>query len=292
MHREKLLQGSLYMTIGFFFVAVFGAFLKAANATASSLWVIFIAYGFACLIQFFFNLPKGFAFLKTKRPWGHAGRVVFGAFSTLLYAYSIKHIPLLNATLLYNTAPLFVPIFAILILRTKVPAKLWGSLFVGFIGVAMILHPDLSVFKKPGNLIGLSSGIFQALTFIIVKSLTATEPVQRINFYFFLGSALILGPLAYFLAELPPLDSVLFSLCAGVVSFFGQYFVVKSYSYADPSHVGAFQYTSVVFAGLIGWLIWDQTPTLYDLIGMGIVMLGGILAISLYRLKATKTLMH
>lgn len=292
MQREKLLQGSLFMTVGFFFVAVFGAFLKAANATTSSLWVTFIAYGFACIIQFLFNLPQGFAFLKTKRLSRHAGRIVFGAFSTLLYAYSIKHIPLLNATLLYNTAPLFVPIFAIVFLRNKVPGKIWASLSIGFIGVAMILHPDFSMFKKPGNVIGISSGIFQALTFIIVKSLTSTEPVQRINFYFFLGSAVILGPLAFFLADPPPLESVLYSLCAGLVSFFGQYCVVKAYTYADPCHVGAFQYTSVVFAGLIGWLIWDHTPTLYDLIGMSIVMLGGILAISLYRLKTPKTLAH
>ncbi len=280
------------MTIGFFFVAVMGAFVKAANATTSSLWVIFIAYGFACVIQFFFNLHKGFAFLKTQRPWGHAARVVFGAFSTLLYAYSIKHIPLLNATLLYNTAPLFVPLFAIFILGSKVPLKIWGSLLVGFIGIAMILHPDLTLLKKPGNLIGLSSGIFQAMTFIIVKALTATEPVQRINFYFFLGSSIILGPLAYFLADTPPLESVLWSLCAGFVSFFAQFFIVKAYSCADPCHIGAFQYTSVVFAGLIGWLIWNQTPTIYDLIGMGIVMLGGILAISLYHLKTSKKLMH
>jgi drug/metabolite transporter (DMT)-like permease len=292
MQNEKMLQGSLYMTIGFFFVAVFGAFLKAGNATASSLWVTFIAYGFACIIQFFFNLNKGFAFLKTKRPWGHAGRVVFGAFSTLLYAYSIKHIPLLNATLLYNTAPLFVPLFAIFILGSKVPLKIWWSLLLGFIGVALILHPDSTLFKQPGNLIGLASGIFQALTFIIVKALTSTEPVQRINFYFFLGSTIILGPLAYFLAETPPLESVLWSLCAGVVSFFAQYFIVKAYSCADAAHIGAFQFTSVVFAGLIGWIIWQQTPSINDLIGMGVVMLGGILAISLYHLKTSKKLMH
>jgi drug/metabolite transporter (DMT)-like permease len=288
MQNEKMLQGALYMTAGFFCVAVFGAFMKAGNALASSLWVTFIAYGFACVIQFFFNLKQGLGFLKTKRPIGHASRIVFGAFSTLLYAYSIKHIPLLNATLLYNTAPLFVPIFAIFFLHSKVPFKIWISLLFGFIGVAMILHPDLSLFKKPGNLIGLASGIFQAMTFIFVKSLTMTEPVQRINFYFFLGSTLILGPLAYFLADLPPLESVLWSLCAGFVSFFGQYFIVKAYSCADASHIGAFQYTSVVFAGLIGWLIWDQTPTIYDLIGMAIVMFGGILAISLYRVKPTK----
>jgi len=292
MQQEKMLQGSLYMTLGFFFVAVFGAFLKAGNALTSSLWVTFIAYGFACVIQFFFNLNKGFAFLKTKRPWGHCARIVFGAFSTLLYAYSIKHIPLLNATLLYNTAPLFVPIFAIFILGSKVPLKIWVSLVFGFIGVVMILHPDLTLLKKPGNLIGLSSGIFQAMTFIIVKALTSTEPVQRINFYFFLGSAIILGPLAYFFAETPPLESVLWSLCAGVVSFFAQYFIVKAYSCADASDIGAFQYTSVVFAGLIGWLVWDNIPSIYDLIGMGIVMLGGILAISLYHLKTTKKLMH
>src|SRR5579862_5786553 len=140
MHRDQMLKGALYMTIGYFFVAVSGSFVKAANALTSSLWVIFISYIFAFLIQFFFNLPKGFAFLKIRKLFGHCALIVFSTFSTLLYAYSIKHIPLLNATLLFNTTPLFVPIFAILILKTKVPLKIWASLLFGFIGVAVILH--------------------------------------------------------------------------------------------------------------------------------------------------------
>jgi drug/metabolite transporter (DMT)-like permease len=290
MHREQMLKGALYMTIGFFFVAVSGAFVKAANALTSSLWVIFIAYSFACVIQFFVNLPKGFAFLKTTKPFGHCARIVFGTFSTLLYAYSIKHIPLLNATLLFNTTPLFVPIFAILILKNKVPLKIWASLLFGFIGVAIILHPDVALLNHPGNIVGLASGLFQAITFIIVKILTKSEPVERINFYFFLGSSIILGPLAYFLAAPPPMESVLWSLCAGAISFISQYFVVSAYQCADASHIGAFQYTSVIFAGLIGWLIWDQTPNFYDLIGILCVMLGGILAITLYHLKTPKKL--
>lgn len=278
------------MTMGFFFVALFGGFLKAGNATASSLWVTFIAYSVAGIIQIFFNLNRGWEFLKTNKPLRHASRIIFGAFSTLLYAYSIKHIPLLNATLLFNTAPLFVPIFAIFILKNKIPIKILGSLIFGFIGIIIILKPDLSILQNPGNLIGLSSGLFQALTFIIVKTLTETEPVQRINFYFFFGSALILGPLAFLLAPIPPFESWFWSLCAGVMSFFAQYYIVKGYQCADASHIGAFQYTSVVIAGFIGWIFWNQTPSIYDLIGIFFVVLGGILAITLYHVKTPKQL--
>lgn len=292
MEREKMFKGSLFMTIGFFFVAITSGFIKAALASTSILWVIFITYLFAAIIQFSLNLPKGIHFLKTQRPLGHIARVGFGAFATLLYTYSIDHISLLNATLLFNTAPLFIPLFAMFMVKTRVPLKIWGSLFFGFIGVIFILKPDLSVFHNPGNLIGLASGIFQGLTFIIVKMLTKTEPVSRINFYFFFGSSLILAPLIYFFSELPPLQGWIWSLCAGVMSFFAQYFIVKAYDYAEVSHIGAFQYTSVVFAGIIGWIFWDQRPSIFDLIGVFFVILGGILAITLYHLKTPKSFPH
>jgi len=285
MQREDMIKGSLCMTAGFLFQALFGAFLKAATVSASGVWALTISYCFACLIQLLFISKEGFAFLKTKRVWGHLGRVIFGALSTLLYVYSLNLVPLMNATLLLNTAPLLVPIFAIFLLKTKASLKTWIFLLIGFIGVLFILNPNFSSLGSPGNLIGLTSGIIQALAFIFVKMLTSTEPIKRINFYFFFISFCMFVPFALYSWHTPPLEIWIWALCGGITSFLSQLFIVKGYHYADASHVGPFQYASVIFSGIIGWVVWKEIPALNDLIGTLLVILGGALAIMFYTPK-------
>ncbi len=290
MHdREKMLKGALCMTVGFCFLAISGALLKAASQNASTLWVTFFAYFFGFLMQCLFVCREGFSFLKTNHIGGHIRRAIFGSLTTVLYILSLQTVSLLNATLLLNTTPLFIPVFAIFLLKTKVPAKIWISLLLGFIGVVFILRPNLVLFEKLGNLYGLGAGIVQSLAFIFVKMLTATEPVKRINFYFFLLSSCLLAPFALYFWETPPLLSWILVFCVGIVSFFSQFFIVKAYHYAEASHVGPFQYASVVFSGIIGWVIWKQVPGIYDLIGVILVILGGILAITLYHSKPPTT---
>jgi drug/metabolite transporter (DMT)-like permease len=282
MKDEDILKGALCMTLGFLFVALYAAFFKAASTSASTPWIIFISYLFAGLIQFFFICNKGVKFFKTRRIGSYAGRIFFGLFSSFLFMMAIKRVSLLNATLLFNTTPLFVPILAIFLLKTRVPLALWLSLILGFIGVVFIIKPQEFLLHDPGNLIGLSAGVIQALAFIFVKKLTTTEPVRRINFYFFSLSALMLAPYILLTWETPPPLIWIWTLCAGLMTFLGQLFIVKGYQYADASHVGPFQFASVLFSGIIGWLIWNQTPTLNDLIGALFVISGGTLAIVLF----------
>jgi len=255
LKEESIPKGALYMTIGFLFIALYSAFFKAASESASTAWIIFISYLLAGIIQFCFMCHRGMKFFKTKRIGSYAGRIFFGLVSSFLFKIAITKISLLNATLLFNTTPLFVPILAIFLLKTKVPFALWLSLILGFIGVVFIIKPQELLLRDPGNLIGLSAGLIQALAFIFVKKLTATEPVSRINFYFFTISALMLLPYILYSWENPPPLVWFWALCAGFMTFSAQFFIVKGYQYADASHVGPFQFASVLFSGIIGWLI-------------------------------------
>jgi drug/metabolite transporter (DMT)-like permease len=286
MDKGNLIKGSLCMTAGFFFIALFAAFFKAATLSSSILWTVWVGYSFAGLIQFALMAKEGFAFFKTKRIGAYAGRVFFGLLSTFLYVMAIKQVSLLNATLLFNTAPLFIPIFAIFLLRTKVTLKTWGFLFLGFIGVMLILDPEPSSFCTTGNLVGLLSGVIQALAFIFVKMLTTSEPLRRINFYFFAFSSITLAPFVFWFWEAPTLESWGWALCAGAMSFLAQLFIVQGYRFADASHVGPFQYSSVLFSGIIGWLIWNQEPTLMELAGAFLIAVGGIFTLIFYKPEA------
>ncbi len=271
------------MTLGFLFQALMGAFLKAATVSASAAWALLVAYVFAGVVQFLSLSHEGFQFIKTTRIGSHLGRAVFGMLSTLLFVLVLPEISLLNATLLLNTAPLFVPILAIFLLNTKAGWKTWISLCVGFLGVALILKPNISSFYNDANWIGLASGLIQALAFIFVKKLTATEPIRRINLYFFILASCMLAPWVAVFWQTPLWESWLWALCAGAASFLAQLFIVKGYHHADASRVGPFQYASVVFSGVIGWIVWNQVLVLHEIAGTVLVVLGGVFAIVFYQ---------
>lgn len=278
----SILKGSIYMIICFFFVALFGLFLKlAATAEGTTIWPTFLAYISAWVCMLVWTAKEGLSFLKPKRPFVIIWRALFGALATLLYVIALQRIPLVNATLLFNTTPLFIPLLALVFFRRRVPAIAWLSILVGFAGIIFIIRPREDIYSSIGDWIGLASGFSLAIAFIIVGILTRTEPLKRINFYFFLIGSLVFVPWLVFLPSLPSLPTFLWSLAAGGAFVLTQYFLVKAYSHAEPHEVGALQYSSVVFAGFFDWAIWHKVPTLFTFIGILLVIIGGALTIFL-----------
>ncbi|WP_420420839.1 DMT family transporter [Simkania sp.] len=274
-----MIRGSIYMTITFFFVAVFGLFLKIGQVGTTAIWMTFMAYLSSFVFAAILTLKHGISFLKTRRFFVLFLRALFGTTATVLYVIALKYIPLVNATLLFNTTPLFVPIFCLLILKTKLSWKVWIAILIGFIGILFIIRPTPSSMGRPGDLIGLGSGIFLALAFTMVKILSDTEPIQRINFYFFGIGTVLMTPFLFFSHPVPGLDNWAWAAGTGVFFILCQIFLIKAYQCADPHEVGVFQYTSVVFAGFFDWIVWNKVPSILTFIGIVLVIIGGALAI-------------
>lgn len=274
-----MIRGSIYMTITFFFVALFGLFLKIGQVGTTAIWMTFMAYLSSFIFAGILVLKEGLLFLKTRRFSILFLRAFFGTSATILYVIALKYIPLINATLLFNTTPLFVPIFCLLILKMKVPWKVWIAILIGFIGILFIIRPTFSSLGRPGDLLGLGSGICLALAFTMVKILTNTEPIKRINFYFFGIGTLLMFPFLFFSYPTPSLINWGWAAGTGVFFILCQIFLIKAYQCAEPHEIGVFQYTSVVFAGLFDWLFWHKVPSILTLIGVVLVVIGGGLAI-------------
>lgn len=270
-----LRKGCLYIILGFFFMAAFGAFTKEATLKGSELWASIICYAVSLLIQTLVVGRAGFEILKTQHFSFHFCRAFFGVTASLLYFVAMYYIPLLNATLLFNTTPIFIPILAIFMLGESVTPKIWFSIFVGFIGILFIIRPDASSFGQPGDFIGLASGFFLAVAFVYVKKLTKTDSPNTINFYFFCIATLLQIPLLFFFGNFPSQKTILLSICGGLMLFLMQTFIVKAYQYAEASKIGVFQYSSVVFVGIIDWLIWGIVPSWTVYVGIILVVMAG-----------------
>lgn len=271
-----LIKGSLLALLAFFCMAVFGILTKQAYQTGGAIWVSFITYAIATLGISLFILPKGISFLKPEKTSYLIGRAVFGTAASFLYMLSLRYIPIVNATLLFNTAPIFIPLLMVLWLKRSIAKEVWGAVILGFIGIAVIIKPGLSLLTDPGNLLGLFSGIFLAVAYLLIKLLTVTDSGYRIIFYYFVIGMVMQLPLLLFAGPFPSTEAILYAGLSGLALLAAQFALVKGYMYAEAYQIGIYQYATVVFVGLIEWLLWGHTPGLADFLGMILVAFAGI----------------
>ncbi len=109
---------------------------------------------------------------------------------------AVKKMPLVDAVLLSNSAPLFIPLVTWAWLRQRIQGMVWVSLLIGFAGVVVILRPSLALLKNPAAPIALSAALFSAFALVSVNQLSKSEPARRILFYYFLFSSLAAAPFA------------------------------------------------------------------------------------------------
>lgn len=276
---SDIFKGSLYGLAAFFCMAVFGIFTKIALQSGSAFWVSFIAYLTGTLLLFPFIVHRGLADLKSEHYIFLLGRAVVGTIASFSYTISMYYIPIVNGTLLFNTAPLFIPLLATLFLKEKIGKSTWIAVLIGFIGVIIIIKPSESIFTQPGNFIGIFAGISLAVAYLLMKLLTSTDPGIRIIFYYLGIGTLLQIPILFFIGSLPSTESIFYSILAGVLLLAAQMALVTGYKYAQASQIGIYQYSSVVFVGIIDWLIWGTIPTKSEVIGALLVAFAGIIVI-------------
>jgi len=216
--------------------------------------------------------------LATEFPKAHLIRGVAGWACFYTFYVAIGKIPLVDASLLRNTAPICVPFFTFFLFGNRIGLQGAIGILVGFAGVLFILKPEgqnISMWHGVGFL----SGVTLAISMIYTRELAASEPSNRILFYYFLISLVLSTPLALANYTPIPIEAVPALLFVGVSIFITMKLYNHAYTHAPANAIAPLTYFGVVFAGLLGWIFWDHTPDSKSLMGMALVICGGIVAI-------------
>lgn len=258
-----------------------GAFVKLASDFSVESIVFF--RNFFCVLCVLPLIWKNKISIATKKPFLHIFRAVSGLIAIYFFFYTATKMLLIESLVLINTNPLFIPLWMALLFHEKLSFnKIW-LLILGFMGVIFIIKPGGSVFQ-PAALMGLGSGIFVALAMISVNKLSNTEPVARIMFYFFVSALGISAiPMVYTWSWTSSAVQWIYILMVGCFSFTYQYCITNAYYWGHPTKVSSMVYLAVVFSGLIGWILWQQVPDIFSLLGILLVVLCGILTINNHR---------
>ena len=268
--------GVLYMVASVMCFAVMDICVK---------WLDYYPFGEVFFARFFFGLipifliiprDKWSDFYKTSRPGLHAFRAISGAIAFICIFFGLRNLPLADVVSLTFGGPIFVTIASILFLSEKVGIKRWSAVFVGFIGMLLIVQPaflELNYYY----LSPLLFCVFFSGVAISVRSLVKTEPNYRIAFYFTILCALVgLCTLPFGWIMPTKFDLFLFvvmGFCGSVANLL----LTQSYRLAEASLVTPVKYLSLVFAIIFGLLIWDEVPKLLMLVGSSLVILSSLI---------------
>jgi len=222
-------------------------------------------------------LYHGWRDLRTARLGMHVIRAASGTAVWYCLFLAIALMPLTNAVLLTYSAPIFMPLIAWILHRRKAGVAVWSGVAIGFIGIALVLHPHNADLTW-GAPIALLGAVALALAMLSVRWLGGTEPSLRILFYYFLISSLLVLPFAVIVWRTPEGWAWVYLAGIGLSLLASQVFIVIAYKYASAVTLAPLIYTAIVFTALINWVVWARVPTWLELAGMVLVILGGIAA--------------
>lgn len=269
---DNLRLGALYAVAAAAAFAVMAACVKTASASVNNELVVFFRSAVGLLILLPWLLKRGVSAVRTQRLGGHLWRAGFGLCAMYSFFYAIAHLHLAEAVLLTYSTPLFIPFIAWAWLREPPPAIALPSALLGFAGIALIVKPETIGLIPFAGVVGVLSGICAAAAWVGIRRISDTEPAVRIVFYFSALSTLVSAvPLLW--AWRTPSGAVwLWLVATGIFATAGQYCLTRAYTLAAAARVGPFTYVSVIFAGLIGWALWNEQPDILSLLGMGLVI--------------------
>ncbi|ARO15723.1 hypothetical protein BVG79_02383 [Ketogulonicigenium robustum] len=221
--------------------------------------------------------------LRTSNPLGHLMRGVIGTSSMLFGFAAVAYLTLPEATAIGYTSPLLVVIFAAVLLHEKVRAFRMTSVALGLVGVLIVLWPNLvggqGTSSALGVVMALAAAFFAALVQIIVRRLVDSESTASIVFWFSVSASLMsLLTIPFGWVVPTPLQAVLL-ISAGLLGGLAQIFMTSAYRYADASLVAPFDYMSMLFALVIGYVVFGDVPTVNMLVGGAIIIAAGIVII-------------
>ena len=278
--RDRIVPGMFASAGAMLMFTVMNAFAKHLSTDHSVIEIAFYRNVFACLPFLAAILLFGrrdILVIKTK-PQLVITRAMLGTVSLALTFAAYAQMPMAETSVLLFTASLFLPVLGVLMLREHVGPYRWSAVLIGFIGVAVMANPTGAI-NLTGLGFALAAALMQALLGVILRHLGGFERPETIAFYFFVIGTLVTGLAMPFVAQPFDLSELPLWLGVGLAGAAAQWLYSIALKLAPAAVVAVLNYTSLIWAMLIGWLVWGDWPTTVVFVGAGIVISSNLIIV-------------
>lgn len=279
-HQERIVLGMAAALAAMLMFTVMNVFAKLLSENHSVIEIAFYRNLIASIP--FFIMIFGFGrrdILVLKAKPGAVGlRAVLGTVSLTLTFLAYSLMPMADTTTLLFTSSLFIPILGVIFLKESVGPYRWSAVAIGFAGVVIMAQPSGDIYAL-GIVVALSAAFLQAFLQIILRYAGRFESAESITFYFFVIGTFITALALPFVAVRPTLAELPLLFGVGLSGAAAQWLFSTAFRHAPAAIVSVFNFSTIIWATLFGWMVWNEWPLPVVFVGAAVVIASNILII-------------
>ena len=272
--QNRVLAVALLLA-GFFLLTMVDATSKVLTERYHALEIGFGRAVFQMLPLLGFIAWRGAAVMQSAHPRLQILRGACIYFCTIMFVQGLSLLDLADCTALAYVSPFIVVLFSIWLLKEKVDWQRWVAVAMGFLGVLVVLRPGMGVFG-PAALWPLSEAVLWAFALVITRMMPRDGAITTLIWTSAVQLALAAAfvPLVWtvpYIADAPAFAA------AGVLNLCGQMLLVAAFQRAPASMLAPFSTIQIIFAAIVGWLVFQTFPDFWTWVGTAAILAGGLL---------------
>ena len=281
--KSKEFVGILFAVAAYFSFSILDAFQKTAVINHSIFQLLFIRYIFTLLLSCSeAKRKKNYKFWQSNNVKLQVLRSFFSIIESGCFVLAFRYLSLAEVHSVGSLTPVIIVTLSAFILKEKVSPKTWIAIFVGFLGVLIILRPGLSIFDMK-SLLPLMAAFFLGLYQVVTRKVSENDSTETSLFYTSLIGFIVMSILAFVYWEPLTLNSYFLFTGIGIFFSMGIYFQIIALGKARASILQPFHYTLIFWAIILGYLVYHDLPDIPTIVGAIIIAASGI-----YVLRAGK----
>lgn len=247
--------------------------LAASLPAAEIAWIRYAI--FSCIVVPVVLLAGGKALLRAKRPGLQILRSFGMIGSTIFFTMGLRSLPVAESTAIYFISPILIMALSILFLNESVGWRRWIAALVGLTGVLVVIRPGTEAFQATALFPLLGATSWAAAAVVTRKMSGSDHPLTTLAYSALVGS-LALGVALPFNWVTPSASQIGFAFLMGLFFAIGQWFVVLAYRHGNASVIAPFSYVQLLWAGVLGYLVFGAVPDGWTIVGAGIIAASGL----------------
>ena len=274
--KSKEFVGILFAVAAYFSFSILDAFQKTAVINHSIFQLLFIRYIFTLLLSCSeAKRKKNYKFWQSNNVKLQVLRSFFSIIESGCFVLAFRYLSLADVHSVGSLTPVIIVTLSAFILKEKVSPKTWIAIFVGFLGVLIILRPGLSIFDIK-SLLPLMAAFFLGLYQVVTRKVSENDSTETSLFYTSLIGFIVMSILAFVYWQPLTLNSYFLFTGIGIFFSMGIYFQIIALSKARASIIQPFHYTLIFWAIILGYLVYDDLPNIPTIVGAIIIAASGI----------------
>ena len=268
-------RGILYMLVTTFFWVASDTLVKLLSADYSTVQILWARYTFHFVLLLAFLRGSVRIAVRTRLPLLQIARSSLTLISTAGFFVALTRVPIADANAVFALTPVLVTVLSVPLLGETVGPRRWFAAGLGFFGALVIIRPGLGV-ADPLLVLALASGAISALYQILTRRLGRAEPVLCTVFYTPVAGLVVSVAAAPFFWTPPDAAGWGLMLALGLSSGIAHTCIVKAMEAAPASVVAPLGYSSLVWATLLGFVVFGHLPDGFTVLGALLIVSGGL----------------